>query len=138
MQSMLNRRQFTNGSAAVVSGGFVGGLIGAHIVRSESVHFDTCLPIPPLIDAAKQGNAVKLKVSSGRHAFVKGKLTLSYGYSVPVLGRTIRLHHGDEVVTVEISGVRLACHSCRILPMPSISKRVGLTHHTLVVCTDDQ
>jgi blue copper oxidase len=99
---MLTRRQFGIGSAATVSGGLVGGLVGAHLARSEAVHFDRRLPIAPLIDAAKQGNAVKLKVSSGRHAFVKGKPTLSYGYSGPVLGPTIRLRRGDEVeMTVE-------------------------------------
>jgi blue copper oxidase len=99
---MLTRRQFGIGSVATVSGGLVGGLVGAHLAQSESVRFDRRLPIAPLIDAAKQGNAVKLKVSSGRHAFVKGKPTLSYGYSGPVLGPTIRLRRGDEVeMTVE-------------------------------------
>jgi blue copper oxidase len=99
---MLTRRQFTNGSAAIVSGGLVGGLIGAHLAQSESVHFTSPLPIPPLIDAAKQGGAVKLKVTSGRHAFVKGKPTQSYGYSGPLLGPTVRLRRGDEVeMTVE-------------------------------------
>ena len=99
---MLNRRQFAIGSAAIASGGFLGGLIGSRLARGESMRFDRSLPIPPLIDAAKQGNAVKLKVGSGRHAFVKGKPTLSYGYSGPVLGPTIRLRRGDEVeMTVE-------------------------------------
>jgi blue copper oxidase len=102
LQSMLTRRQFTNGSAAVMSGGLVGGLIGAHLAQSEAAHFTKRLPIPPLIDAAKQGNAVKLKVTSGRHAFVKGKPTQSYGYSGPVLGPAVRLYRGDEVeMTVE-------------------------------------
>ena len=75
---------------------------GAHLAQSESVHFTRRLPIPPLIDAAKQGNAVKLKVTSGRHAFVTGKPTRSYGYSGPVLAPTVRLRRGDEVeMTVE-------------------------------------
>jgi FtsP/CotA-like multicopper oxidase with cupredoxin domain len=99
---MLTRRQFTNGSAATVSGGLVGGVIGAHVAQSESVRFNTRLPIPLLIDAAKQGNAVKLKVTSGRHAFLNGKPTRSYGYSGPVLGPVVRLRRGDEVqMTVE-------------------------------------
>jgi blue copper oxidase len=43
-----------------------------------------------------------LKVRSGRHAFVKGKPTRTYGYSAPVLGPVIRLRRGDEVeMTVE-------------------------------------
>lgn len=99
---MLTRRQFINGSAAIVSGGVVGGFIGAHLAQSESERFIRRLPIPPLIDAAKQGNAVKLKAASGRHAFIKGKPTHSYGYSGPVLGPAIRLRCGHEVeMTVE-------------------------------------
>ena len=86
----------------MVSGGLVGGLIGARVAQSESVRFNTRLPIPPLIDAAKQGGAVKLKVTSGRHAFLKGKPTRSYGYSGPVLGPVVRMRRGDEVeITVE-------------------------------------
>jgi blue copper oxidase len=99
---MLTRRQFAIGSAAIVSGGLVGGLVGSRLAQSQSVRFDRRLPIPPLIDAAKQGNAVKLKVTSGRHAYVKGKPTQSYGYSGPVLGPVIRFRRGDEVqMTVE-------------------------------------
>jgi cuproxidase len=99
---MLTRRQFSIGSAAVASGGLVGGIAGAHLAQSEAVHFTRRLPIPPLIDAAKQGNAVKLKIASGRHAFVEGKPTRSYGYSGPVLAPTVRLRSGDEVeMTVE-------------------------------------
>jgi blue copper oxidase len=99
---MLTRRQFAIGSAAVVSGGLVGGIAGIRLAQSEVVRFERRLPIPPLIDAVKQGNAVKLKVTSGRHAFLKGKPTRSYGYSGPVLGPVVRLRRGDEVqMTVE-------------------------------------
>jgi blue copper oxidase len=99
---MLSRRQFAIGSAAVVSGGLVGGVAGIRLAQSEAVHFTRRLPIPPLIDAAKQGGAVRLKVTSGRHAFVKGKPAPSYGYSGPVLGPAILLRRGDEVeMTVE-------------------------------------
>jgi hypothetical protein len=89
LQSTLNRRQFAIGSAAIVSGGLVGGLVGSCLAQGESVRFDRRLPIPPLIDAARKGNAVKLKVTSGQHAFVKGKPTLACGYSAPVLGPVI-------------------------------------------------
>ena len=94
---MLTRRRFTIGSAAIASGGFVGGVLGGRLAQSKAVHFNRRLPVPPLIDAAKQGSAVKLKVTSGRHAFVEGKPTRSYGYSTPVLGPVIRLRRGDEV-----------------------------------------
>jgi FtsP/CotA-like multicopper oxidase with cupredoxin domain len=99
---MLTRRQFINGSAAIVSGGLAGSLIGAHFAQSESMQFNRRLPIPPLIDAANQRNAVKLKATSGRHAFLKGKPMPAYGYSGSVLGPAIRLRRGDEVeMTVE-------------------------------------
>ena len=77
-------------------------LIGGSAGLSETGPFSTPLPIPKLIDAASQGNAVKLKVTSGLHAFVPGKPTRTYGYSAPVLGPVIRLRRGDEVkMTVE-------------------------------------
>jgi blue copper oxidase len=102
LQSTLSRRQFAIGSAAVASGGLVGGFVGSRLAQSESFNFSRRLPIPLLIDAAKQANSVKLKIASGRHAFVKGKPTQSYGYSGPVLGPAIRLRRGDEVeITVE-------------------------------------
>jgi hypothetical protein len=84
LRSTLNRRQFAIGSAAIVSGGLVGGLVSSRIEQGRSMRFDRRLPIPPLIDAAKQGNAVTLKVTSGRDTFVKGKPTQSLGYSGPV------------------------------------------------------
>jgi blue copper oxidase len=99
---MLTRRQFANGSAAIVSGSFLGGLIGGRHGMGDPAPFSTPLPIPKLIVATNQGNAVKLKVKSGRHAFIEGKPTRTYGYSAPVLGPVIRLRRGDEVeMTVE-------------------------------------
>ena len=97
MRSTMNRRQFAIGSAAVVSGGLIGGIVGSRLAQGQPVRFDRRLPIPPLIDAAKQGNAIELKVTSGRHAYVKGKPTRSYGYSGPVLGPVVRFRRGDEV-----------------------------------------
>jgi FtsP/CotA-like multicopper oxidase with cupredoxin domain len=95
---MLTRRQFAVGSAAFVSS----GLIGGRSSLGESVPFSTPLPIPRLIDAARQGNALKLKVMSGFHAFIEGKPTRTLGYAGPVLGPVIRLRRGDEVeMTVE-------------------------------------
>jgi len=100
----MNRRQFAIGSAAVVSGGLIGGIVGSRLAQGQPVRFDRRLPIPPLIDAAKQGNAIELKVTSGRHAYVKGKPTRSYGYSGPVLGPVVRFRRGDEVgMTVQNS-----------------------------------
>jgi FtsP/CotA-like multicopper oxidase with cupredoxin domain len=97
LQSTLTRRQFAIGSAAILSGGLVGGLAGSRLAQSKLVHVDRRLPIPLLIDAAKQGNAVTLKVTRGRHAYIKDMPTPSYGYSGRVLGPAIRLRRGDEV-----------------------------------------
>jgi blue copper oxidase len=95
---MLNRRQVTLGLAAIIAP----GLIGSRSGNGEPVDFSTPLPIPRLIDAAKAGNAVKLRVAPGRHAFIKGKPASTYGYSAPVLGPVVRLQRGDEVeMTVE-------------------------------------
>jgi len=90
---MLTRRRFATGSMAIVSGCLIGGRAG----KGEAAPFSTPLPIPELIDAATQGNAVKLKVMSGQHEFIKGKPTRTYGYSAPVLGPVIRLRRGDKV-----------------------------------------
>jgi cuproxidase len=98
LPSMLTRRQFAGGSAAIFSSSLVGG--GSRL--GAGAPLGVPLPIPALIDARNQGNAVTLKVMSGRHAFVAGKPTLTYGYSAPVLGPVIRLRRGDEVeMTVE-------------------------------------
>jgi len=95
---MLTRRQFALGSAAFAAGGIVGGRLG----RSEPTSFDTRLPLPPLIDAAGQGNAVSFRAASGQHSFLEGKPTNAYGYSASLLGPVIRLRRGDQVeMTIE-------------------------------------
>ena len=90
---MLTRRQFALGSAAFVSGGVIGG----RLARGEPPNFNTRLPLPPLIEAAKHGNAVKLRAAPGQHPFIKGKPAATYGYSASILGPVIRLRRGDEV-----------------------------------------
>lgn len=96
---MLTRRKFAIGCGAFASSVAV---VGARFSRSDPAPFNTVLPIPALIDAATQGNAVSLKVAPGRHAFVPGKTTRTFGYSAPVLGPVIRLRRGDAVeMTVE-------------------------------------
>ena len=96
---MLTRRNFTIGCGLLGSSVAV---LGTRLGITDPAPFNTPLPIPKLIDAAKQASAVALKVISGRHAFVKGKPTLTYGYSAPILGPVIRLHQGDAVeMTVE-------------------------------------
>jgi FtsP/CotA-like multicopper oxidase with cupredoxin domain len=94
----LTRRAF-----ALCCGAFASSaLICARYGVGDPALFSTPLPIPKLIDAARQGNAVNFKVMSGRHAFVHGKPARTYGYSAPVLGPVIRMRRGDEIeMTVE-------------------------------------
>ena len=95
---LLTRRKFTIGCGAFGSSAVVDARFGFGDPAPAGTH----LPIPVLVDAAKQENAVNLKVISGRHAFIEGKSTGTYGYSAPVLGPVIRVRRGDEVqVTVE-------------------------------------
>jgi blue copper oxidase len=95
----VTRRQFAIGCGALAS---CAATLDMRFGFGKSAPFSTRLPIPMLIDAAKQGNAVNLKVRSGRHSFTKGRLARTYGYSAPVLGPVIRLRRGDEVrMTVE-------------------------------------
>jgi blue copper oxidase len=95
---LLTRRKFAMGCGAFASTAVVGARFGF----GDPAPVGTHLPIPMLIDAAKQENAVNLKVSSGQHAFLEGKLTKTYGYSAPILGPVVRVRRGDEVqVTVE-------------------------------------
>jgi FtsP/CotA-like multicopper oxidase with cupredoxin domain len=94
----LTRRNFAIGCGAFASS----ALICARQGIGDLAPFSTPLPIPRLVDAAKQGNAVNLEVMSGRHAFVRGKPTRTYGYSAPILAPVIRMRRGDEIeMTVE-------------------------------------
>jgi FtsP/CotA-like multicopper oxidase with cupredoxin domain len=88
----LTRRNF-----AIGCGAFASALICARQGIGDLAPFSTPLPIPRLVDAAKQGNAVSLKVMSGRHAFVRGKPTRTYGFSASILGPVIRMRRGDEI-----------------------------------------
>ena len=96
--TMLTRRQFSIGAAAMTSA----SIAGWRIAEPRASQFNTPLPIPRLVDAAKQGNAVSLKIAAGRHAFVEGKPVRTYGYSAPILGPVIRMRRGDKIeMTIE-------------------------------------
>ena len=94
---MLTRRQFAVGSATIIGAGVLGS---AQAGKADALDFHTPLPIPKLIDAAKEGNSVKLKAASSRHSFFNAKPAPTYGYSASVLGPVIRLRRGDEVEMV--------------------------------------
>jgi FtsP/CotA-like multicopper oxidase with cupredoxin domain len=91
---VVTRRQFALGSAAIVASGLV---VCPNLGLADRARFTTSLPIPRLIDAAARGNRVELRAARGRHAFLKGKPTETYGYSAPILGPAIRVRSGDEI-----------------------------------------
>jgi blue copper oxidase len=94
----LTRRNFAIGCCAFASS----PLICARHGIGNPAPFSTPLPVPTLVDAATQGNAVNVKAMSGWHAFVHGKPARTYGYSAPILGPVIRMRRGDEIeMTVE-------------------------------------
>ncbi len=93
---ILTRRKFVVGCGAFASSAVLCPRFGS----GEPAPFTTPLPIPRLIDAAEQGNAVALNAMSGRHAFIPGKPTLTYGYSAPVLGPVIRLRRGNDMAMI--------------------------------------
>ena len=94
---MLTRRQFAVGSATIMSAG-VGGCWRPGKAEASYVH--PPLPIPKLIDAAREGNSVRLRAASRRHSFFNGTSASTYGYSASILGPVIRLRRGDEVEMV--------------------------------------
>jgi blue copper oxidase len=94
----VTRRNVAVGGGALLSAALVDARFGFGSLAPAYAP----LPIPHLIDAAKEGNAVSLKAMAGRHAFIAGKPTPTYGYSAPILGPVIRMQRGAAVeVTVE-------------------------------------
>jgi FtsP/CotA-like multicopper oxidase with cupredoxin domain len=95
---LLTRRKFAIGCGAFASSAVVDARFGFGDPSPAGTH----LPIPTLVDAAKQDNAVNLKVMSDQHAFIEGRPTKTYGYSAPILGPVIRVQRGETVrVTVQ-------------------------------------
>lgn len=90
----------------VLQGGVICLTSAAILTRSDiSIHaarFDTPLPIPQLIDARANSNAVSLIVGQRVHAYRPGRSVQSFGYSSPVLGPVIRLARGQSTdITIE-------------------------------------
>jgi FtsP/CotA-like multicopper oxidase with cupredoxin domain len=90
---MLTRRAFAVGAGITASA----GLLDIRYGRGELTNATARLPIPQVIDAARQSNTIKLTVSSGHHEFYKGKPARTYGYSAPLLGPVLRLRRGARV-----------------------------------------
>jgi FtsP/CotA-like multicopper oxidase with cupredoxin domain len=90
---MLTRRRLLGGTGAVVGA----AIIGRSPARAQEPRFETPLPIPELRDARAQDGAIQLVAAQGRHAFLSGEPTTTYGFSAPYLGPVLRLHKGDEI-----------------------------------------
>lgn len=90
---MITRRALTMGAGIVASA----AMLDVRFGRGERSRSGGRLPIPQLIDAARQGNVVRLKAAPGRHEFYKGKPARTFGYSAPILGPVLRFRRGDRV-----------------------------------------
>ena len=90
---MLTRRRLLEGTSAVTAA----AIIGRSNASAQTQRFETPLPIPELRDARAQNGAIQLAAAQGRHAFLPGRPTTTYGFSAPYLGPVLRLHKGDEV-----------------------------------------
>lgn len=90
---MLTRRSFAASAGAIATAALLDSRSSLGDITPSGGH----LLIPQLIDAASQNNVVKLTVSSGHHAFYKGKPTRTFGCSAPILGPVLRFRRGDRV-----------------------------------------
>lgn len=88
---MINRRQLVSALAATAAAGFP-----RHSPAAPAAS-ETPLPIPELLDARAQGNAVRLVAAKNPHTFLPGHPAQAYGYSGSVLGPAIRVRRGEEV-----------------------------------------
>ena len=94
---MLTRRHFLAATALTSAAILTRSNLSAHAAR-----FETPLPIPQLIDAKADANAVALTIGQGLHAYRPGQPVQSFGYSAPVLGPVIRLARGETTdITIE-------------------------------------
>lgn len=90
---MITRRGLIAGSAFAASS----SLFTGHRSVAEVPRFEAELPIPALVDARAQGNAVALTASRSTHPFLANRPAATYGYSSRILGPAIRLRRGDEI-----------------------------------------
>lgn len=104
---MLTRRRFL--AATALSSAAILTKLG---VSADAARFETPLPIPQLIDAKSNGNAVSLAIAQGTHAYRAGQHVRSFGYSAPVLGPVIRLARGQttDVTIANMTGRATTVH----------------------------
>jgi FtsP/CotA-like multicopper oxidase with cupredoxin domain len=95
---MLSRRQLMIGTGSLAVAAVSGRAGRASAAPSQP--FSLALPIPRLIDARRHNNSLEITASEGMHAFVRGVLAPTYGYSSDYLGPVIRVYRGDTVQMV--------------------------------------
>lgn len=86
------RRSSMVGGAGLLGLGFSGWTADAAAAVARAP-----LPIPPLVDAPRQGNAVSLVAQAGRASLLPGRPGPTAGYNGAYLGPTIRVRSGDDV-----------------------------------------
>ncbi len=105
---MLTRRAFLSTSAGVVAA----TALSHRWALAYGPPFETPLPIPEMMDAREKGGALTLTAARGRHAFLAGMPTDTYGFSAPYLGPVLRVRRGEDVeITVENRlAMATSCH----------------------------
>ena len=88
----LDRRSLLMGGGLVL-----GAAACSRPLAAASGAGQTLLPIPPLIDARKQGLSSSLRAQAGPTSFLPGRPSDTLGYNGSYLGPTLRVHTGDEV-----------------------------------------
>lgn len=91
--------RFTRRSLIVGGGILLSGAACSRPASSagEGANSNITLPIPPLIDAREQRQAINLRVQSGETAFYPDRLSKTLGYNGSYLGPTLRVYRGDDV-----------------------------------------
>ena len=90
--NLLDRRSLLAGA-----GGLLGAAACSRPQATAGGAGERQLPIPPLIDARQQGQAISLRAQAGMTSFYPGRPSNTLGYNGSYLGPTLRVHRGDEV-----------------------------------------
>ncbi len=90
---MPTRRQFLERAGAVTTA----ALVTRACAIAEPTPSGTLLPIPELRDARASNGSIELVAAEGRHSFLPGRPTTTYGFSAPYLGPVLMLHSGEDV-----------------------------------------
>jgi len=93
---MPTRRTVLTGTALAAGSLWAGSALWSAL-RPDAQQASNPLPIPPLLDARAQGQALALTAQAGRTVFFPGTSSTTLGYNGSYLGPTLRVHRGDDV-----------------------------------------